>query len=115
VEEDGRTGLTSSRPVIVGPKFYFIIWGTMTLVIFITNAPSCYFAGGGGQKKFPRARRILIKNFFFFQILFTEDGASHPITVHVKPPKNTNQSGNTRAASNSINLGVVVVQTYYAR
>ena len=44
--------------------------GTMTLVIFITNAPSCYLAGGGPKKSLP-ARRIPIKNFKkSFQILF---------------------------------------------
>ena len=56
--------LISSGPLVLDLIFTpLIIWGTMTLVIFITNAPSCYFAGGGLKKVCPRARRILIKNF----------------------------------------------------
>ncbi len=70
-----------------------IIWGTMTLVIFYTNALSPYCPGGAPKKRCPLAATIL-KNFFSilkiiffdsyqnlfrflsksFSILITEDG-----------------------------------------
>jgi len=57
------TGLSSKAPSI-------IIWGTMTLVIFYTNALSPYCPGGGTKKKMPARAATILKNFFrLFSIL----------------------------------------------
>ena len=59
----------------------------MTLVIFITNAPSCYFArGGGGQKKFARApefalRTEKLKKFFSPKMMRARASPKHSLHV----------------------------------
>jgi hypothetical protein len=96
------------------------IWGTMTFVIFITNARGCYCRGGGGKKKLPaRARRILIKNLYFFSNSFHGRWcarASPKHSVHVTLPKNGDlERHNDRTTPDIISLSVVVIKLYAGR
>ncbi len=88
--------------MVFAPFFLaFIIWGTMTLVIFYTNALSPYCPGGGTKKKMPARAATIFKNFFTilkknFSILITEDDAVSHLVTTCNAQRNTNQSGNVR-------------------